>query len=99
MLREQPAKVATPLTLVTVVFVHESVPGPDTFESVTDVPGWLVTVLPLASWMATTGCGENEAPGVPAVAMLVKPSFVAEPPPPPPPAGAVPVMLYCPMLA
>ena len=43
-LNEKPAKVATPPTVVTVVLVHESVPGPESTDSVTGVGARLVTV-------------------------------------------------------
>ena len=54
-----PAKVASPELVVTGLVVQVSVPWPDVRVRVIAVADALVTVLPLESWIATTGCCDH----------------------------------------
>ena len=72
--------VATPVLAVTPVSPR-IVPGnpratgaPDVFETVTSLVLSPATVLPFASWTATTGCVEKTVPCVASLGLTVKPS-------------------------
>ena len=52
---------ATPEELVLRVSVPPSVPSPEAIAAVIAVPPWL-TLLPAASWIRTTGCGDSGTP-------------------------------------
>ena len=79
-LRLHPAKVATPATVVTGLVVQVKVPGPAFTANVTARCVPVVTTLPSASSMETTGCCVKAVPPV-AVALgsVVKASCVAVP--------------------
>src|SRR2546426_7827493 len=84
------AKVATPFTALTVA-VPESV-APARFESIATVRAFVavVTVAPVAVWMATCTAGAIAAPAVAllgwtVIASLVPPGRGGTPPPSPPP--------------
>src|SRR3954469_22516908 len=75
----QPANVATPATAATGLLSHVSVaPAGVVIANVTALMS-VVTVLPAASWIVTTGCVPNATPPVEPLGCVVKASCAAGP--------------------
>ena len=75
----QPENALTPAVAGTGFVVHVSAAPPGVVMVRVTGAELLVTVLPPASWTATTGWAEKAMPPVELVGLVVKPSFVAGP--------------------